>query len=69
MFKSFVLQCKQSYSLSALATRYEILQSFSGRCYFKQPISSIFAKYGIQFFAMVDNVLYFTSNMEIYDGK
>ncbi|XP_025407392.1 uncharacterized protein LOC112681341 [Sipha flava] len=69
LFESFILQCKQSYSLSEFVTIDEELQVFRGRCSFRQYIPSKPAKYGIKIFAMVDNISYFTSNMEIYAGK
>lgn len=69
LFESFILQCKQSYSLSEFVTIDEKLQAFRGRCSFRQYIPSKPAKYGIKIFAMVDNISYFTSNMEIYAGK
>lgn len=69
LFESFVLQYKQSYSLSELVTIDERLQAFHGRCSFRQYIPFKPAKYGIKIFAMVDNISYFTSNMNIYAGK
>ncbi|CAI6354307.1 unnamed protein product [Macrosiphum euphorbiae] len=69
LFESFILQCKQSYSLSEFVTIDEKLQAFRGRCSFRQYIPSKPAKYGIKIFAMVDNISYFTSNMEIYAEK
>lgn len=47
----------------------EKLQAFRGRCSFRRYIPSKPAKYGIKMYAMVDNISYFTSNMEIYAGK
>jgi len=60
---------KQSYSLSEFVTINEKLQAFRDCCSFRQYIPAKPAKCGIQIFAMVDNISYFTSNMGVYAGK
>jgi len=69
IFDNFVSNCKKSYSISEYACVDEKLQSFRGRCSFRQYIPNKPAKYGIKMFALCDNGTYYTSNLEIYAGK
>lgn len=64
VFENFVDNCKNTYSVSD-----EKLQSFRGRCSFRQYMPNKPAKYGIKMWALIDNVNYYTCNLEIYAGK
>ena len=46
----------------------EMLESFRGRCSFRQYLPSKAAKYGIKMFALVDSETYFTNNLKVYVG-
>lgn len=46
----------------------EKLQSFRGRCSFRQYTPNKPAKYGIKMFALVDSINYYTANLEVYTG-
>lgn len=69
IFDDFTLKCNKSYSLSEYVTLDEKLQSFRGRCCFRQYMPNKPAKYGIKIFALCDSVNYYTSNLEVYVGK
>lgn len=47
----------------------EILESFRGRCKFRVYIPSKPAKLGIKMYALVDSLMFYTANLEIYAGK
>ncbi|KAE9529157.1 hypothetical protein AGLY_011953 [Aphis glycines] len=64
-----ISNCKKSYSISEYACVDEKLQSFRGRCLFRQYIPNKPAKNGIKIFALYDNITYYTSTLEIYAGK
>ncbi|KAL4142760.1 hypothetical protein QTP88_005167 [Uroleucon formosanum] len=68
VFDDFTINCKKSYSLSEYVTLDEKLQSFRGRCSFRQYMPNKPAKYGIKIFALCDSVNYYTSNLEVYVG-
>ncbi|KAJ8968179.1 hypothetical protein NQ314_002438 [Rhamnusium bicolor] len=68
-FQSFVTNCKGAYSPGFYVTIDEMLESFRGRCRFRQYIVNKPAKYGIKIYALVDSRTFFTSNLEMYAGK
>lgn len=68
VFDDFVQNCKMNYKISEYATLDEKLQSFRGRCPFRQYMPNKPAKYGIKIFALVDSISYYTSNLEVYTG-
>lgn len=69
VFEEFVDNCKQHYRLSEFVTIDEMLDSFRGRCGFRQYIKNKPAKYGIKIFALVCAKTFYTANLEIYAGK
>lgn len=69
VFDEFVRRCKDCYSVSEYVTIDEMLESFRGRCSFRQYMPNKPAKYGIKVFAMVDARMFYTTNMEVYVGK
>ncbi|XP_035214470.1 uncharacterized protein LOC118188202 [Stegodyphus dumicola] len=69
VFKKFVENCKNVYSLGEYVTIDEKLEPFRGRCSFRQYILSKPAKYGIKVFALVDARTFYTSNLEIYAAR
>ena len=46
-----------------------MLESFRGKCHFRQYIANKPAKYGITVYSLVDSRMFYTHNMEIYPGK
>ncbi|KAL4144046.1 hypothetical protein QTP88_006280 [Uroleucon formosanum] len=68
VFDDFVQNCKMNYTISEYATLDEKLQSFRGRCPFRQYMPNKAAKYVIKIFALVDSISYYTSNLEVYTG-
>lgn len=68
-FEQFVEHCKTGFSHSEYVTVDEKLESFRGRCSFRQYIPSKPNKYGIKIFALSDAKVYYTSNLEIYAGQ
>lgn len=68
VFDDFTMNCKKSYALSEYVTLDEKLQSFRGRCPFRQYMPNKPAKYGIKIFALCDSVNCYTSNLEVYVG-
>lgn len=69
VFDSLVEQCKSNFSVSEYLTIDEMLDSFRGRCGFKQYIKNKPAKYGLKIFAMSCAKTFYTMNMEVYAGK
>lgn len=69
IFEYFNAKCQQQYVVGDVVTIDEMLESFRGRCGFRQYIKSKPAKYGIKIFAVVDSKMFYTHNMEIYAGK
>lgn len=65
----FVENCKHAYTPSQYVTIDEKLESFRGRCAFKQYIPNKPAKYGIKVQALVDARSYYVLNLEVYPGK
>lgn len=68
VFDGFVSRCQQFYVMGVCVTIDEMLESFRGRCAFRQYIKNKPAKYGIKIFSMVDANTYYTFNMETYVG-
>lgn len=68
VFEKFVSNCKEAYSPGQYVTLDEKLESFRGRCSFRQYIPNKPAKYGIKIQALVDSRSFYTINMEIYPG-
>lgn len=68
VFDDFVENCKKNYSISEYATLDEKLQSFRGRCGFRQYMPNKPAKYGVKIFALVDSISYYILNLEVYTG-
>lgn len=69
VFSIFVENCKKHYSPGENVTIDEMLVGFRGRCSFKQYIPSKPNKYGIKIFSLVDAIVWYTYNLEIYPGK
>lgn len=69
IFQMFNENCKKFYSVGEYVTIDEKLESFRGRCAFRQYIPNKPARYGIKIFALVDSRTFYTSSMEIYAGK
>lgn len=69
LFEEFVGRCQEMYALSEYITIDEMLESFRGRCSFKQYIPQKPAKYGVKMFALCDSRTFYTYNLEIYAGK
>ncbi|XP_069692711.1 piggyBac transposable element-derived protein 4-like [Periplaneta americana] len=69
LFEAFVSNCKTNYCISEYATIDEKLESFRGKCKFRQYLPSKPAKYGIKIFALADAKTFYTLNLEIYAGK
>ncbi|XP_066248793.1 piggyBac transposable element-derived protein 4-like [Euwallacea similis] len=69
LFDLFVNKCKACYSVSQNVTVDEKLESFRGKCSFRQYIPSKPNKYGIKIFALVDSKLFYTLNLEVYVRK
>lgn len=60
---------KKGHSHSSYVTVDEKLESFRGRCGFRQYIPSKPNKYGIKIFALCDAKVFYTSHMEVYVGR
>jgi len=69
IFNGFVQKCQENYVVGEYTTIDEILESFRGRCNFRQYIRNKPAKYGIKIFALCDARKFYTLNMEVYAGK
>ncbi|XP_031338368.1 piggyBac transposable element-derived protein 4-like [Photinus pyralis] len=69
IFDDFVYRCKTNYNVSELVTIDEMLESFRGRCAFRQYIPNKPAKYGLKILAMVDARSFYTHNLEVYVGN
>lgn len=69
LFEQFVSKCQENYQVGEYCTVDEMLESFRGRCKFRQYIANKPAKYGIKIYALVDSRVFYTFNMEIYAGK
>jgi hypothetical protein len=67
-FLIFVENCKNSYVPSEYLTIDEKLETFRGRCSFKQFMPNKPNKYGVKIFALADAKMYYTKNMEVYVG-
>ncbi|XP_052754079.1 piggyBac transposable element-derived protein 3-like [Galleria mellonella] len=69
IFEKFVQNCKNNYTLSAFVTVEEKMESFRGKCSFRQYIPNKPNPYGIKIQALCDSKMFYTFNMEIYPGK
>lgn len=69
VFEKFVDNCKSAYSPAEYLTIDEKLESFRGRCAFRQYIPNKPAKYGIKVHALVDARSYYVLNLEVYVGQ
>lgn len=58
-----------SFTIGEFATIDEKLESFRGRCSFRQYIKNKPAKYGIKIFLLTDARNFYTCNFEIYVGQ
>lgn len=65
----FIQNCQAAYSPSEYLTIDEKLESFRGRCSFRQYMPNKPAKYGIKVHALVDARTYYLLNMEVYVGQ
>lgn len=65
----FVANCQAAYTPTQYLTIDEKLESFRGRCSFRQYIPNKPAKYGIKVQALVDARTYYLLNMEVYVGQ
>ncbi|XP_050064468.1 piggyBac transposable element-derived protein 4-like [Aphis gossypii] len=68
-FEDFVRRCQDYYELNNYVTIDEMLESFRGRCRFRQYIPNKPAKYGLKIIALVDSNTYYSYDLEIYAGK
>lgn len=68
VFDKFVSNCQQAYTPGQYITIDEKLESFRGRCSFRQYIPNKPAKYGIKIQALVDARTFYVYNMEVYAG-
>nr|XP_022910826.1 piggyBac transposable element-derived protein 4-like [Onthophagus taurus] len=69
IFDRFVQNCQSAYSPSEYLTIDEKLESFRGKCSFRQFIPNKPARYGIKVHALVDARTYYVLNMEVYVGQ
>ncbi|XP_060855395.1 uncharacterized protein LOC132933083 [Metopolophium dirhodum] len=69
IFDGFVDRCQKYYTVGEYVTVDEMLESFRGKCRFRQYIANKPAKYGIKIFSLVDSRTFYTLNMEIYCGQ
>ncbi|XP_031337226.1 uncharacterized protein LOC116166413 [Photinus pyralis] len=69
VFEEFVQKCQNNYQIGEYCTVDEMLESFRGRCKFRQYIANKPAKYGLKIWALVDSKMYYTHNLEVYAGK
>ncbi|XP_043462873.1 piggyBac transposable element-derived protein 4-like [Leptopilina heterotoma] len=69
IFEAFNNNCKKHFTPGQNVTLDEMLESFRGRCSFRQYMPIKPAKYGIKVWAIVDSRLFYTVNLEIYPGK
>jgi hypothetical protein len=68
-FAAFVENCKKCYSLEQNVTISEKLETFRGRCGFKQYIPLKPNKHGIKIYTSVDSKILCMSNLEKYAEK
>ena len=69
IIEQFTENCKNAYSPGQYLTIDEKLESFRGRCQFRQYMPNKPAKYGIKVQALVDARTHYLVNMEVYVGK
>lgn len=69
IFDGFVAKCLKNYSIGEYVTLDEMLESFRGKCSFRQFMPRKPAKYGIKMFAVSDAKMFYTQNLEVYCGK
>lgn len=69
LFDAFVQKCQNRYIVSEFVTVDEMLESFRGRCAFRQYMRSKPAKYGLKVYAMVCAKTFYTANLEVYVGS
>lgn len=65
----FNKNCEKNYNVGCFVTVDEKLESFRGRCSFRQYIPNKPAKYGIKIFSAVDAIAFYTSRLEVYCGQ
>lgn len=68
LFDGFVQRCLANYSPNDCVTLDEMLESFRGRCPFRQYMPKKPARYGLKIWALVDSESFYTYNMEPYVG-
>lgn len=64
----FINKCQSAYSPSEYVTLDEMLDSFRGKCPFRQYMPSKPAKYGIKMFALCCSRTFYTVKLEVYVG-
>uniref|UniRef100_A0A1B6JQP1 PiggyBac transposable element-derived protein domain-containing protein n=1 Tax=Homalodisca liturata TaxID=320908 RepID=A0A1B6JQP1_9HEMI len=69
LFELLVEKCKTNFSVSEYLTVDEMLESFRGRCKFRQFIKNKPAKYGLKIHALTCARTFYTMNLEVYAGK
>ncbi|XP_046663091.1 piggyBac transposable element-derived protein 1-like [Homalodisca vitripennis] len=69
LFEEFVENCKLHYRVSEFVTLDEMLESFRGRCSFRQYIKNKPAKYGLKIYALVCAKTFYTANLEVYAAR
>ncbi|XP_034944888.1 piggyBac transposable element-derived protein 4-like [Chelonus insularis] len=68
-YEKFNTKCEENYVPGSCVTVEEMLESFRGRCKFRQYIRNKPTKYGIKIYSLVDSRTFYTVEMEIYAGK
>lgn len=68
LFDAFVQRCQNCYVVREFVTVDEMLESFCGRCSFRQYMRSKPAKNGLKVYVMVCAKTFYTVNLEVYVG-
>lgn len=69
LFDSFVVTCKEVYTMSPYVCVDESLVSFRGHCPFRVYMPSKPAKYGMKIWIMADCGTAYAGNLQVYLGK
>lgn len=67
--QKFVTHCINNYVPGDYLTCDEMLDSFRGRCAFRQYMGNKPAKYGLKIYALSDARSFYTFNFEVYTGR
>lgn len=69
LFDSFIENCKEAYTVGPYTTIDEKLESFRGRCSFKQYNPSKPNPYGEKMFVLVDSATSYAADLEVHVGQ